>query len=304
MNRLLLSLCLASCASLPPAPPHAFVAPPEVKTPVSVCWIDTGGLTVAGGYGAAGDVTAKTWDVTSAALLIRHPDGDVLLDTGISPTAHDEAKSLGGWRRFVFGETAGKNQPRESLVDALATAGVKKLKGVILSHAHPDHAGGLTALPDVPVWLSAEEKTFVESGNDVVMPAQATAMKARMEALTFEPVPYANFDARADVFGDGSVVVVPAFGHTPGSVVTFVTTPTLRLAHVGDLINLGESLGRNVQKSWLMRTLTDENEAANDAQVAKLVQLQAADPQLLILPAHDRPLWAQHLEKCAPSGNF
>ena len=59
MKRLLLSLCLASCASLPPAPPHAFVAPPEVKTPVSVCWIDTGGLSVSGGYGAAGDVTAE-----------------------------------------------------------------------------------------------------------------------------------------------------------------------------------------------------------------------------------------------------
>ncbi|MGV3623737.1 MAG: MBL fold metallo-hydrolase, partial [Archangium sp.] len=251
-------LLLAGCSTLPPPTPHEFVAPPRPTTDISICWVDTGGLSAPARYGGGGSVKADSWEVTSAALLIRHPSGDVLLDTGISPTAKEDAKSLSTWNRFVFDNTAGRNVARESLVDTLKAVGVTKLKAVILSHAHPDHAGGLTVLPDVPVWLASEEKSFIESGNQAVVPAHVKTLTGRMEPLTFEPIPYANYDSRADVFGDGSVVVVPAFGHTPGSVVTFVNTPKLRLAHVGDLINLGESLSAKQQKSFLMRSLTDE----------------------------------------------
>lgn len=301
MNRLIPLLMLAGCSSLPSPTAHTFVTPPRSTADVSVCWVDTGGLSAPGSYGSGGSPKAEKWEVTSAALLVRHPSGDVLIDTGISPSAKTDSKDLTAWKRFVFDNTAGRNVARESLVETLKSLGVTKLKAVILSHAHPDHAGGLTVLPDVPVWLAAEEKSFIESGNQAVVPAHVKSLTGRMEPLVFEPIPYANYDARADVFGDGSLVVVPAFGHTPGSVVTFVNTPTLRLVHVGDLINLGESLERKVQKSFLMRTLTDEDEAANDAQVAKLIQLHEADPELLILPAHDRPLWEQHISKC---GNF
>jgi hypothetical protein len=37
-----------------------------------------------------------------------------------------------------------------------------------------------------------------------------------------------------------------------------------------------------------MRVLTDEDDEATQRQVAKLVQLHRADPELVILPAHDR----------------
>ena len=88
--------------------------------------------------------------------------------------------------------------------------------------------------------------------------------------------PYANYEAHFDVFGDGTVVVAPTFGHTPGCVATFVNvSPAQRFVHVGDLINLRESIERNVGKSWLMRRFTDEDSARTQAEV-------------LILPAHDR----------------
>jgi len=40
--------------------------------------------------------------------------------------------------------------------------------------------------------------------------------------LQFNPVPYETFDESADLYKDGSVVVVPLRGHTPGSVGIFV----------------------------------------------------------------------------------
>ncbi len=66
-----------------------------------------------------------------------------------------------------------------------------------------------------------------------------------------------------------------------------------RLMHVGDLINLRESIDREVPKSKIMRSLTDEGADATDLEVAKLVQLHAADPKVFILPAHDRDAYEQ-----------
>jgi glyoxylase-like metal-dependent hydrolase (beta-lactamase superfamily II) len=263
-----------------------------------VCWVDTGGVSVSGSYGAGGSTVADTWEVTSAALVIRHPKGDLVLDTGISPHAQEEKQELSTWKRFIFSRTAGRNEPRRNLKDALTTLGVTEPKALLLSHVHADHAGGVALLPDVPVWLAAEEKQLIEAELEhprgVAVPAQARALKGRMVPLPFAAEPYANYDERFDVFGDGTVVVVPTFGHTPGSVATFVNvSPTLRFVHVGDLINLRESIERNVGKSWLMRRLTDEDSARTEAEVAKLVQLHAQDPDLLILPAHDRKAFVQ-----------
>lgn len=293
MKKLLALMLLSGCATLPIAAPHSFLPLPEPVTPLQVCWIETGAVSVPGGYGAGGATTTETWEVTSAAILIRHPKGDLVLDTGISPSAEEESKELGLWSRFVFSQTAGRNQQRRNLSEGLAALGVTRPLALLLSHSHSDHAGGVSTLPGVPVWLAAEEKALVESelehSGGVVMPAQARAMRDRMVSLPFEAKPFANFDRSYDVFGDGSVVVVPTFGHTPGSVATFINgAGGPRFVHVGDLINLEESITRHVGKSWLMREFTDQDNAATQVQVARLVQLHEQDPSLVILPAHDR----------------
>jgi N-acyl homoserine lactone hydrolase len=277
---------------LPRIPAHSYVAPAPVSTPIEVCWLETGGTHAAGGFGAAGWARAETWEATTSALLVRHPKGDFLIDSGLSPDGLTEAKELRWWPRFVFSQTAGRNEQRGHLPDLLAKLGVSKLDGIILSHVHPDHAGGVGLLPGVPIWLPAEEQLFVESGLEgstgAVLPAQARAMKGRISVIPFAKRHYANYEQSWDVFEDGSVVVVPTFGHTPGSVATFLNLGGRRLVHVGDLINLQESVDRAVTKSALMRGFTDEDAAATDKQVARLVELHQQDPSLWILPAHDR----------------
>jgi N-acyl homoserine lactone hydrolase len=293
MRPLLAALFLAGCAGLPAAPKSTWVEPAATGATVQVCWIDTGGTSVARGYGIGGSTEGEQWDVTAPAVLLRHPSGDLLIDSGISFQAQEEAKALTGWRRFVFDQTAGRSQPRRNVKDSLAALGVTRLKAVILSHAHADHAGGLVALTDVPVWLGADEAAFVSANpRQVVMPAHAKALENRMVSIPFEAKPYATYEQSFDVFGDGSVVVVPTAGHTPGSVATFVrATGGKRLLHVGDLINLAESIDKKVGKSWLMSTLTDEDADATAREVARLVELHEKDPSLTILPAHDRALF-------------
>jgi glyoxylase-like metal-dependent hydrolase (beta-lactamase superfamily II) len=59
----------------------------------------------------------------------------------------------------------------------------------------------------------------------------------RYEEYGFEGGPYLGFPQSHDVYGDGSIVVVPAPGHTPGNVIIFVTLRNgTRYAFVGDLV--------------------------------------------------------------------
>ena len=56
---------------------------------------------------------------------------------------------------------------------------------------------------------------FVPQG--VVLPAQSRALHQRVKPITFTGAPHALSHQGWDVFSDGSVVVVPTFGHPPGS---------------------------------------------------------------------------------------
>lgn len=286
-------LMLSSACGLPRVAPRLLVERPRAATPIEVCWLELGGREAPAGLGAAGAVQADAWHVTTSALLVRHPKGVLLVDTGLSDDLHRDADELHGWARFVFDHTAGTNERRASLPELLERLGVQPTM-VVLSHAHPDHAGGVPLLGEVPVWLPQEELDFAARNVDhgpAVIPSQARALVAHGHAIPFEDRAFSVYARSWDVFGDGSVVVVPTFGHTPGSVSTFVDLGDRRLFHVGDLISLRESVAREVPKGWLMRELTDEDIAKTDEAVARLVDLQRQAPDVWILPAHDRAAW-------------
>ena len=113
-----------------------------------------------------------------------------------------------------------------------------------------------------------------------------------MREVEWTARPFANFDRSHDVFGDGSVVLVPLPGHTPGSLGTFVRlSDSQRLLHVGDIFSLAESVERRVPKSALMSALTDEDADGTHRAGAQIIQWKERDPALTILPAHDRTAW-------------
>ena len=90
----LAALALAACdPTLPPAPPHALVAPDLERVravPISVCWVEYAHDTAPGSYGLAGDSDELHWDITFSGLVIRHPRGDLVVDVGNSSRFADE----------------------------------------------------------------------------------------------------------------------------------------------------------------------------------------------------------------------
>ena len=68
-------------------------------------------------------------------------------------------------------------------------------------------------------------------------------------------------------------------------------SPERRLVHVGDTVNLVESVERRLPKSTLLQFFTDTASEAAREQVARLSQLHEMAPELQFLPAHDRDAW-------------
>jgi glyoxylase-like metal-dependent hydrolase (beta-lactamase superfamily II) len=280
---------------LPPAPPHRRATTVISALPgLSACWIETGKT-----------FTKFSIAMTAGSILVRHPAGDLLIDAGNSSHFSQDASVYPFWLRLKLKSLAGQLNPEVPLPESLRRAGENptSLRWAILSHVHLDHVGGLMDLPHLPVLMTREELQFA---NDSEAQAKGYVIAAYAEklprpsapTLQFEPKPYEIFDESADLYKDGSVVVVPLRGHTPGSVGIFVNlSPTRRFFYVGDSVDDERGFEERVSKPLLLRDSDNDRALANQI-VSRLSELHEKIPALAIIPAHGRSAY----KKFFPSG--
>jgi len=280
---------------LPAATPHARTIPVISVIPgISACWVET-----------AKTFSNFSFGSTAGSVLVRHPAGDLLIDTGSSSHYDREISGYPFATWLKLKALAGQLKPKVPLPDLLRRIGEDpaKLRWAILSHVHLDHAGGLMDLPHLPVLLTREELQFaadpsVQAMGYVIAVHTQKFPPVAAPALRFEPLPYETFDESADLYKDGSVVVVPLRGHTPGSVGVFVNvSPTRRMFYVGDAVDDERGFGERVGKSLILRDSDDDMTLANQI-VGRLSELHEKVPGLAIIPAHGRSAY----RKFFPSG--
>jgi glyoxylase-like metal-dependent hydrolase (beta-lactamase superfamily II) len=134
-------------------------------------------------------------------FLIRHPSGDLLWDTGMSESLAGKTVEVAPGIRASVART---------LTSQLAEIGVKpqEVDYVALSHLHFDHTGNLGLFKD-STWLISRKEVEWASSTPTPFGVDLNALKlpAREKKL---------LDLDFDVFGDGSVRILRASGHTPG----------------------------------------------------------------------------------------
>lgn len=223
-------------------------------------------------------------DFSMTAVLVQHPRGDLLIDTGFGREVDDQVKLL----PLLMQLTTDYDKATPA-AEQLITQGydLKSLAGVVLTHAHWDHVSGLDSLRKTAIFVPMLEQTFIEEGGDnSALAKQLTA--DQLKSYAFVNKPYLGFAQQFDVWGDGSVVLVPAPGHTPGSVLVFLTLPSgQRLALLGDLVWQLDGITQLAEKPWIARQLIDEDtDAVRDA-IAHVAAIAKKFPEIKLLPAHD-----------------
>jgi N-acyl homoserine lactone hydrolase len=263
-------------------PPALTVAGVELKAILAGKMMSRAGMAYRGGS------LTEERVFNMGGILVQHPKGTLLFDTGFG-SAVDEQFKMTPW---LMQQTA-RYEKEPTVAAQLRTAGIapSSLTGVVLTHAHWDHVSGLVDLPNVPVFVPQAELDFINRGD----PATALARQIgtqNYKVYDFDGGPYLGFDKSHDFFGDGSVVIVPAPGHTPGSIFAFVTTSAgRRYVLIGDTAWQSENVDLPAEKPWLSRTLVDNDPDQVRALLIKLHQLKEQMPELIIVPAHDRRVW-------------
>jgi glyoxylase-like metal-dependent hydrolase (beta-lactamase superfamily II) len=122
----------------------------------------------------------------------------------------------------------------------LARAGLdaRSARWVVLSHLHTDHVGGLDAFPNAELLVSSVEwrRALGPAGRLRGYTPQHWPEGRSARLVDVAPPGRGPFPAAYDVVGDGTLLVVPTPGHTPGHLGLLVQGDTRALL-VGDLVH-------------------------------------------------------------------
>ncbi|WP_052452257.1 MBL fold metallo-hydrolase [Noviherbaspirillum autotrophicum] len=274
-----------SAATLQPAALQTVELPPATPPQgMSLSALPTGSMTSRAAFAYRGGRFGDEREFAMTAVLVRHPRGDLLFDTGFGRHLEQHLALQPALMRATANFSKGT-----PAADQLAAHGFDtgRLAGVVLTHAHWDHVSGLDSLPGVPVWVNAAERDFIAGGGDMTSVARSLD-RLEFKLYRFTDRPYLGFAQSLDVWGDGSVVLVPAAGHTPGSMIAFITLPSgARYALLGDLVWQAEGIDLPAERPWISRALADVDASAVRENIARVAAIHRRFPQIRMLPAHD-----------------
>jgi N-acyl homoserine lactone hydrolase len=210
------------------------------------------------------------------AYLIEHHKGTALFDTGLHPDCQrDPAGRVGPRLAQLFRFRYGAGEDVASRLVALGRE-PGKIDFVITSHLHFDHVGGNALIPNATVVVQRREW---QAGMNPEIAAQRGFDRKDFD-LGHK---VHEIDGEHDVFGDGSVVCLPTYGHTPGH-----QSLKLRLAS-GEVVLAADAcyFCRTLRERRLPRYAHDRE--AMYASLDRLARLKAAGARIFF--GHDGEFW-------------
>lgn len=210
----------------------------------------------------------KEPDFVNSSYLIVHPRGTLQFEAGGIPDS-----AFKGDGATV---TEGVQSATKPLLPQIAAAGYRPadITYFVLSHYHADHTGNANAFAG-STWITQKAERdfmFSDKPQGIIQPATYDALRtAKTRILDNEDF---------DVFGDGTVRVISAPGHTPGHQVLLVRLPKRGpVLLAGDLYHYPEERAKGILPTF---EFSAEQSRAARAKVEALLKQTGAE------------LWIEH----------
>lgn len=241
------------------------------------------------------------YPISLTCILVARPEGLVLVDTGWGSTTTRDPSFYPG---TLFALTAGKPHARreDTALGRIEALGMRSedVTDVVLTHLDIDHVGGLVDFPQARVHVARVEHAARFTAKQPFRSRLHDSRAAFAHRPRFVPVEWTDhaelgFERSADVFGDGSVMLVEANGHTLGHAAVLVRVGGKALLHAGDAfvhrieLDAPASLPLGVR---LYRRMLHENEPLASSTLSRLRAIREEHPDVTIVNAHDASLLA------------
>jgi N-acyl homoserine lactone hydrolase len=232
--------------------------------------------------------SAATRIVPVLSFVIEYPQGFIVFDTGLNPAFAARPRQYIGWpgnSLFPFRSLPGMNLSAQMQARGLAP---EKVSHVVLSHLHYDHTGDLRAFPQARLLVSRLEWQAAQSPFRRWMGYLDKEYRGLAVSLLDFPMYNGQTPSRAlkgnyglDLLEDGSLIVIPTFGHTQGHQSLLVFLPYGVVLLAGDAVYVQENYAKPA---------TQPHAHFPESAWRTLIGLRAlvkGDPTAVILPTHD-----------------
>ncbi len=252
---------------------------------------DRGGMPGSGGRGFFQGTVWEKRQFPARAVLIRHRDlGNILYDTGYSMKIFQGGAGLRLYRLL----NPVQLREEETIARRLQKDGIppESVKTILLSHAHPDHVGGLAQftgyrLVALEETLNALHKPRIRNlmFRALVPPEGCICGETALENPLEEHFLCTYFEEVYDLFGDGSLLGVRLDGHCKGQMGMWIPDADLFLA--ADAC-WGGDLVRATRHMRLVPRLLQNDFAIYEDSLRRICRMKQDYPQIKVWFTHQK----------------
>jgi N-acyl homoserine lactone hydrolase len=202
-------------------------------------------------------------------FLVAHPKGTMMWDVGVVPDSDFKGDGSPVSQGFIE-----VSKPLKPQLEALGYE-PEDIKYLAMSHYHIDHSANANMFAGSTWLVEQAERDIMFSDKPAPVRVEKNYSALKDSKTTILPA-----TSDYDVFGDGTVIIKPAPGHTPGHQVLFLKLPkTGPVLIAGDLYHYNEERNTDHVPSF---EFSKEQSLASRAKVEEFLKTSGAQ------------LWIEH----------
>jgi N-acyl homoserine lactone hydrolase len=191
-----------------------------------------------------GENVGQSIEFSSTCWLVKRGSDWLLWDAGVPESAHNDPRGWSTLPKLIVYHLD------RTLTDQLGEIGLnpRDITHLAISHTHGDHIGNVGLFPNAAILMQKAEYSWINSPdgpNDNVNQLMALARQLMGTPKNLQPI-----EGITDVFGDGSLTLIPTPGHTPGHQSLLVHLNNFGFVILsGDVVHSEENFEKNIVPS-------------------------------------------------------